>query len=158
MEQKDRQNVKRIIGIGFVIYLALLFYFLFFSERYGRIDTSEEYRYNLVLFQEIKRFITYRHILGVETFVVNILGNVLAFVPFGMMVPMLGRKNKKFIEVSLLCFELSLSIELIQLVTKVGAYDVDDLLLNTLGGMIGYMLYYIIAKLRKRSVRINAVS
>ena len=38
-------------------------------------------------------------------------------------------------------FGLSLAIELIQLVSKVGSFDVDDLMLNTLGGVLGYLTF-----------------
>lgn len=58
----------------FVIYLIGISYFLFFSERYGRTEFNDDYRYNLVLFQEIKRFLKYRHTIGPEGFVVNFLG------------------------------------------------------------------------------------
>ena len=38
-------------------------------------------------------------------------------------------------------FELSLLVEVLQLVTKVGSFDVDDLLLNTVGGILGFLIY-----------------
>ena len=41
-------------------------------------------------------------------------------------------------------FELSLLVELIQLVTKVGSFDVDDIILNTIGGAIGYIVYKVV--------------
>ena len=45
----------------------------------------------------------------------------------------------------------SLCIELIQLITKLGVFDVDDIIMNTFGGMIGYIIYYILARFdRKR--------
>ena len=43
-----------------------------------------------------------------------------------------------------------MTIELVQLITKVGSCDVDDIILNTLGGVIGYILWYIYTKLRKK--------
>ena len=56
--------------------------------------------------------------------------------------------------VTLLSFELSLAVELIQLITKVGSCDVDDMLLNTLGAAAGYLCYRLVqwtrCKLRKR--------
>ena len=64
-----------------------------------------------------------------------------------MLVPILSRRYKKFWCVTLLSFELSLAVELIQLITKTGSCDVDDILLNTAGGMIGFACY---AWLRRR--------
>ena len=47
-------------------------------------------------------------------------------------------------------FELSLLVELLQLVFKVGSFDVDDLLLNTIGGLLGYLVYKGLIDLWKR--------
>ena len=45
--------------------------------------------------------------------------------------------------VTLVCFECSLVIEVIQLTFKIGSFDVDDLLLNTVGGILGCITYYV---------------
>ena len=50
----------------------------------------------------------------------------------------------------LFSFEFSLLVETIQLVSKVGSFDVDDLLLNTTGGILGFLLYKIVQKVRIR--------
>ena len=47
-------------------------------------------------------------------------------------------------------FELSLVVELIQLITKVGSFDVDDLLLNTVGGMFGFVIYAAVVQGRRK--------
>lgn len=125
----------------FILYIILLAYFLFFSERYGRTTSTEEYRYNLTLFKEVKRFIMYRKVIGLESFLVNIIGNVFAFAPFGFVLPIISRDNRKFLNVTFLSFEFSLTIELIQLLFKVGIFDVDDILMNTVGGLIGYLCF-----------------
>jgi glycopeptide antibiotics resistance protein len=121
----------------------MLAYFLFFSERYGRVVDKEGYRYNLELFKEIKRFITYREIVGFESFVVNILGNILAFAPFGFLLPMLNVSYRKFLRMATLSLWFSIMIEVVQLVTRVGIFDVDDIMMNTFGGIIGYICYMI---------------
>jgi glycopeptide antibiotics resistance protein len=102
-----------------------------------------EYRYNLELFKEIRRFITYREQLGFESFVVNILGNILAFAPFGFMLPLLNIKYRKFFNMLFVSLLFSLAVELVQLYLKVGIFDVDDLLLNTFGGIIGFLSFLI---------------
>lgn len=127
----------------FYLYIILLSYFLFFSERYGRDFTTHGYRYNLELFKEIKRFIRYRKQLGFENFAVNIVGNILAFAPYGFFLPLLNKKYRKLIYVILLSFTFSLAVEIVQLYLKVGIFDVDDILLNSIGGVIGYLFYLI---------------
>ena len=143
---KDRAK-KLLTGAGwllFYLYIILLCYFLFFSEHYGRDYVVSGYRYNFVLLKEIRRFIEYREQLGTETFIVNILGNVLAFAPFGFFLPALNKKYRKFFLTVFLCMLFSLAVEVVQLVLKVGVCDVDDILLNTVGGIVGYIFYAII--------------
>ncbi len=67
----------------------------------------------------------------------NIVGNIVAFVPFGCMLPLLSSKFQSYKIVFLSTFSLSLSLELIQLISGFGSFDVDDLLLNTIGGLLG---------------------
>lgn len=148
---KERTQ-KLLIGAGwllFYLYIILLSYFLFFSEHYGRDYVMKEYRYNLEFFKEIKRFIEYREKLGFESFVVNIMGNILAFAPFGFMLPHLNKKYRHFFFVLFLSALFSLSVELIQMLLKVGIFDVDDIVLNTFGGVIGYFGYAILKWIRK---------
>ena len=138
-----KKHRHRILGaVFFVLYLVLLTYFLFFAEEMGRSpDARAEYSYNLTLFKEIRRFLLYRNILGWRAVFLNIFGNVLAFMPFGFFLPVFSGRCKKFWRTAFYSFELSLLVELLQLVFRVGSFDVDDLLLNTLGGMAGYGLY-----------------
>ena len=134
----------------FYLYIILLSYFLFFSERYGRDFTTHGYRYNLELFKEIKRFIQYRKQLGFESFAVNIVGNILAFAPYGFFLPLLNRKYRKLIYIILLSFFFSLTVEIVQLYLKVGIFDVDDILLNSIGGITGYLFYLILNHIYRR--------
>ena len=133
-----------------IIYLMVLAYVCFWSEGYGRTDVQNIYRYNLIPFKEIMRFYTYRELVGVEAFLLNLFGNVLAFIPFGVMVPIVRRKNRKFLRVLGMTFLLSLFIECIQLIFRVGSFDVDDLILNTLGGVIGYIVFCVMNWIRRR--------
>lgn len=133
------------------IYLACLIYFMFFSESYGRTELHRDYQYNLVLFREIRRFLKYRHILGTGAVLINVAGNVAVFIPLGFALPVLFERIRSFLQVLILSFSISLLAETMQLVLKVGCFDVDDLLLNTIGGCIGYLIYTIFRRLfRKR--------
>lgn len=133
----------------FLIYLALVVYLMFFAESFGRVpDLEREYRYNLEPFREIRRFITYREMLGTKALLLNLVGNVVGFMPFGFFLPIVSRRGKKWMNTLLLSFGFSLCIELTQLVTKVGSFDVDDLMLNTLGGILGYICYRIVQRIR----------
>ena len=146
MRAKTRRRWGRFAAVAaFVLYLIILAYFLFFSERYGR-GSDHTYHYNLTPFREIRRYFQYRHILGWEYFVVNIYGNVLAFMPFGFFLPVVSKANRGFFNVALYSFEFSLGVELVQLAFQVGSFDVDDLIMNTAGGILGYLFYFIFRK------------
>ena len=121
-------------------YLILLFYFLFFSEGLGRASTETEYRYNLTLFREIKRFIEYRHVLGYQAVFLNVVGNVIAFMPFGFLLPPLMNYKTNWFVTTIWAFLFSLFAETIQLFFRLGSFDVDDMLLNTVGGLLGYII------------------
>jgi len=127
----------------------LLIYFLFFAESTGRTLGDGIYHYNLVLFKEIRRFWEYRQSLGLGAVALNLLGNVVAFVPFGVILPILHRRYRSFLYMTLVTFEVSLIVEVVQLIFRVGSFDVDDLLLNTIGGMAGYLVFAIMDKIRR---------
>lgn len=132
----------------FVVYMAGLCYFLFFAENYGRMIETENYRYNLIPFKEIERFWNYRADLGIYS-VYNLVGNILAFFPAGFLIPGLWKDRKRAVFTLCVIFQMSLLAEALQLVFKVGSFDVDDLLLNTLGGAFGYLVLSVVEKWRK---------
>ncbi len=148
---KNRANKEKYALWGgrvlFLIYVAGLCYFLFFAENYGRVLGQENYRYNLVPFREIERFWTYRDELGIHSFY-NLAGNILGFVPAGFFIPILWENKRGFFFTVCVTFDMSLLVEILQIVLRVGSFDVDDLILNTLGGIIGYLLLTLVGKWR----------
>jgi len=141
----NRKKYKLKVWVCFIAYLLLLGYAVFFSSGFGR-EEHADYRYNLTLFQEIGRYYSFGMRTGSwRLFWWNVVGNVCVFVPFGAFLPALVAKCKKFFSVLLFTMELSFAVELIQLVTKIGSFDVDDILLNTIGGILGYFVYKILA-------------
>ncbi len=145
-----QKKAYRAFGkILFVIYIVFIFYFLLISEVYGRTGEPGERHYNLVLFREIRRFWTYREQLGAFATLANLLGNVLVFVPFGFLMAM-ASKYRSFFNTIFYSFLLSLIVEATQLFLAVGSFDVDDLLLNTIGGVLGYLAFLVCNAIRRR--------
>lgn len=146
MKKENNHKSFRMIGILlFIAYLCMLCYFLFFADSMGRTYAERTYHYNLVPFREINRFWKYRALLDQGSVFLNLAGNVLAFIPLGSLLPILFIKCRKFFFTVILCFDFTLTVELIQLVLKVGCFDVDDMILNTLGGILGYLGYIAIS-------------
>ena len=142
--KKKSTGIRAFAVVLFFVYFTVLFYFLFFSEEMGRTYSERDYHFNLIPFHEINRFIQYYEVLGMEAVLLNLAGNVAAFVPFGFFLPVFSERCKRFLNTVYYSLELSLLVELIQLITKVGSFDVDDIILNTLGGAIGYIVYKIV--------------
>lgn len=149
MKAEHKKALRICSKVIFGVYIILLTYFLFFAESTGRTYEGRTYHYNLVLFKEIGRFIKYRHSLGTMAVILNLFGNVAAFIPFGTILPIMHRRFRSLFYMTLLTFEFSLAVEVIQLIFKVGSFDVDDLLLNTIGGITGYLVFGLMDKFRK---------
>ena len=152
MNETERRQHRVLGKILFALYIGFVFYFLLISEWYGRTGEMQDYHYNLVLFREIRRFWDYREQLGMFVAMANLAGNILIFIPFGFFMPM-ASKRRSFFVTTVDSLALSLLIEVIQLLTKVGCFDVDDLLLNTIGGMLGYIIFTISSVLRRAYVK-----
>ena len=148
MDARKKRRLRILGKILFVLYILFVFYFLIFSDWYGRTGEMQEYHYNLVLFKEIKRFWNYRGQLGAFATFTNLFGNIVIFLPFGFFMPMASRYRSFFLTL-FYSFGVSFFVECFQLVTRVGSFDVDDMLLNTFGGVIGYIVFAICNMIRR---------
>lgn len=140
---------KKIVGLLFGMYLLVLCYFLFLSGYFGRTECSISYRYNLIPFKEISRYIKRFDSFGFLLVSMNLAGNILAFVPLGLFLPAFFKDKKKGKKSVILGFVLVMIVELIQGITKVGSCDVDDILLNMLGIFLGIFLFFFFIKEKK---------
>lgn len=146
----NKKTIKIVSWLLFLVYIGIVTYFMFFAEIWGRTKVCNDYSYNLIPFKEIKRFIKYRKQLGMVAVATNIGGNIIGFMPFGFILPILTQKARGLLRIFILTLNLSLCIEMIQLVSKVGCCDVDDMILNTLGGVLGYVMFYMFNALRRK--------
>lgn len=151
MREKTKKQIRHLGIFLFMVYMGMLVYFLFFADSYGRAaELEQEYRYNLALFKEIRRFWVYRKQVGMFAMTLNIFGNVVGFIPFGYIIPVINHRFRNWLLITVSGFSLSLCVETAQLVFRVGSFDVDDLMLNTLGAFLGYVLFWICNKIRRR--------
>jgi glycopeptide antibiotics resistance protein len=72
--------------------------------------------------------------------IVNLLGNVAVFVPFGILLPLVTSGGRSLLRLTLVSVPSILVLELLQMLLRVGSLDIDDLLLNLLGVWAGYAL------------------
>ena len=93
---------------------------------------------NFTPLKTIKMYIDYSYKLNS---VENLAGNVLVFVPFGFLFPHVAKDGERFLVMLLNAFVFVLGIEMFQLFSAFGAFDVDDLLLNCVGASLGFGIY-----------------
>ncbi|MDO4617622.1 MAG: VanZ family protein [Lachnospiraceae bacterium] len=132
-----------------VLYLVLLVYSLLFAKFYGRDAGFSEHRYNLIPMREIVRFYTYWQQVGFISAFLNLAGNLVGFIPFGILVPMVSRRMRSWRRIVKAGFLLTLILESLQLFLKAGIFDVDDLILNTAGVLVGYQIYWLFSRFRR---------
>ncbi len=124
---------KDLLFLSFVLYMFLLFELVTSTD-------FESYSNNFIPFKEILRYE-----IDSKLFYKNVLGNVLLFVPFGYFICTF-LKNKKLYISFIITLITSLSIELIQM--NIGrSFDIDDIILNLCGGIIGYLIYRLLDKI-----------
>lgn len=87
------------------------------------------------------RLLGSRQRMLVKAAVINLVGNVVMFVPLGYFLPRLWMELRKLWRTMAACAGIVVAVELIQLFALVGSCDVDDLILNLLGVALGYGLY-----------------
>ena len=123
---------EEILTLIFIIYILMFFQIVTYQDviSYGN---------NFIPFKELTRYQ-----IGSKLFYKNIIGNILLFMPYGFFVSYYLRLDKKRIA-GLLILIVSISIETVQLLIG-RCFDVDDILLNLVGGMLGYCLYKILDK------------
>ena len=144
------KNKKLIVSLIFIMYLLVLGYHLFLSDILGRREIAEGYRYNFVLFKEIIRYITNMEAIGFKLVLLNLGGNIIAFIPLGtFMSYFFNGSRHTFIKTILIGLILTTLVEGIQLVTRVGICDVDDILLNFTGVVTGAVLAKVFRKKNK---------
>jgi glycopeptide antibiotics resistance protein len=81
----------------------------------------------------------------------NIVGNILLFLPWGFLAPILFYKTRRFKNVVVSAVLISLFVETTQFIFVVGVADIDDVILNTLGAMVGFYLLYFFEKYKKNT-------
>ena len=128
---KNKKQVclyKEIIMLSFLIYILCLFQVVTFQ------DSSYGGGNNLIPFKEI-----FRYDFGSRLFLKNVLGNVLLFLLYCFFTSYY-LKEKKWWPILILTLIVSLTIETTQLMIG-RVFDIDDILLNAIGGMLGHYLY-----------------
>ena len=152
---KKRTGQQPFIRLLFIIYCATMLWLLF-GRSFGWVEGLSyqqmlQNNINLTPLYTIKNYLrvvinrtndaVYAHCL------INLLGNVLLFIPIGYLLPKIWPTQRNFFVFIFSAFLLILAIEVTQLFSLLGSFDIDDIILNFPGMLIGYFLW-LFTKLR----------
>ena len=140
------QKWKKIV---FTVYLLVLVKVIIFKYPFDELYAiAQTWRRNVILeglgtanfipFKTIKMYIKYADKLNSFE---NLAGNIMAFVPFGFLLPLVRKNESKLADIFANALILVIGIEVFQLFSAFGAFDVDDVILNCFGAVIGYFIY-----------------
>ena len=127
---------EEMLKLGFIIYIMSLFYVVTFQD----VSWSTS---NFIPFKEV-----FRYQLFSERFFRNVVGNLIMFMPYGFFVSYFLKLDQKR-QIFLMSLLVSVTIEVTQLIIG-RVFDVDDIMLNVCGGMLGYFVYRLIHKFKSK--------
>ena len=131
------------------VYIALLFIFVVIkfkgsfyelSDRINSYSMQGSINYNLIPFRSMSTQITR---ITQWWALKNLLGNIIPFIPFGFLLPITYKKFSSAIKVLSIGLVSILLIEIFQFFTKLGNFDVDDIILNMIGIVCGYLIFFV---------------
>lgn len=130
---------KEVMSLVFIIYILCLYYILTYQD----IGSSGV---NLVPFKEM-----FRYSFGSYKFMKNVVGNIVLFIPFGFFASYY-LNNKKSLQALIMPFIVSGCAEAIQY--HIGrVFDIDDIILNVVGGFLGFLLFICLTAIKERLPR-----
>lgn len=142
---KMRTRQEPVLRILFLLYCGLMLWLLFGQRIEGPFHIFPEdakENINLVPFATVKLYLRLLQNGASQALlrhaVVNLAGNVVMFVPLGWLLPGVWEKLRAFFKTLLLTALLISLVEAVQFATGLGSCDVDDLILNLLGVVLGY--------------------
>lgn len=127
---------KEFSNLLFIIYILLLY------ELLTRTEMNTIRGYNLVPFTEI-----FRYKIGSSLFYFNVVGNIVIFIPFGYFISRYI-KPKRILPILIVSVISSATVEFVQLCIG-RSFDVDDIILNAIGAITGFLLYVAINAIKK---------
>lgn len=136
--QRKRKIIFIISSILFFLYLCLMIWEVFLGPYRSYSGTR---RYNVYPFKTIIDYLMNSEQFGFHLIFINLVANIVTFMPLGFFVALLFKRFNNIIIMAQFSILTILSIELIQFIFNVGVFDIDDIILNSLGCIIGFGFY-----------------
>lgn len=141
-----KTHPSREIGlVAFVFYVLLLFALTVFRDGYFIWQFKFYFHRPLSEINIVPLVETFKLSKGqsLVDFFYNLYGNIVWFVPMGVFIPALTKRKLGFSQVVLIGALISTSIEALQFILNTGVTDIDDVIFNTLGAAVGYLVYFV---------------
>ena len=154
MEKERRSRIRWIL----VLYILIIIRLIVFKYPYARlVEIVNAWQKDVILegldsanFTPFKTIRMYIHYYSRLNSFENLFGNILIFIPFGYLLPRAFEKYRNFLLSFTTTFLFVTCIEVFQLFSAFGAFDVDDFILNCFGGCLGYGSFWAAEALRRR--------
>ena len=153
---KTGTKTKILLQILLILYILFMLWLLF-GQRMGFVvfdDYTEQLKRNINIIPFKTAAMYFKQIFVQNTgispahAVINFFGNIIMFIPLGFFLPLCLTKKLSFGRFICYIVIIIFSVEIIQFVTLLGSFDVDDIILNTLGSSVGYPFHKLIKKYR----------
>lgn len=139
MKKKTFNIYREFTKLLFFMYFLVVFNYTFFPMMLG---AESRLHINFVPIKETMMMFKNNANLAMY----NVIGNIVMFLPLGIFIPLLFRKRDNIISILFYGFTGSLFIEINQLITGGRATDIDDIIFNTVGALLGYVIYKMLYK------------
>lgn len=137
-------TVKVLAFVIFLFYIYLLIKNSIFTrliaKNYMRSISIVPFKSNAFNFEAYRDGLSIMFSTGFKT----LIGPIIMFIPLGFLLPFIIKGDRHFFKIFYISFFSSLSLELLQYITKTGISSIDDLLLNVIGATLGYLFYKVL--------------
>lgn len=131
-----------------ILYFLILFVILFQKKSIGSFQSI-----NLIPFCTIIEYLFPVNIISKSFALSNLLGNIVIFVPLGIYIMLINR-NKSIVVNTIITAFISIFVEVVQFIFRLGVTDIDDVILNTIGGLVGIILFQVIHLIFKSNTKL----
>jgi len=144
LEQRKKEKIRIGLYILFFMYLGLMFWEVFLGPYRSYSGTR---RYNFYPFKTVIEFLSNASKYNFGIIFINLIANIITFIPLGFFTSLLFRRSGKLINTTLPCIFIIFCIEMGQFILNVGVLDIDDIILNTIGCTLGFVIYKVAKKI-----------
>lgn len=145
---KERKHMNRLALLLFLIYCAIVTVVTVLMRR-----GTQTKAVNMIPFSHVMKAVKTGEVKLAEGDILN----VILFIPFGFLIPQINRQVlRKAVYAFIFGFAASAMIETIQLLTHLGQCDINDIIANALGAMIGYWIYRVVQGKKQESDSVSA--